>query len=167
MEDPRDRLLRYLDDAHAAEVGAAQALETFLKEANNDEARAEIERHMMQAKDHALRVETRLRELGGQPSGAKSFFNAMMGKLQDIMHAAHDPHDKTTQDLIKAYAVDHMSVGMYAALAAYSLAYGDHDTAAMAEQIMDEERRAADRCTPLITSAAADTFTASLPARAA
>jgi ferritin-like metal-binding protein YciE len=162
MEDPRDRLVRYLDDAYAAETGGAEAMQKFLDEANSDPAKKELEAHLLLAKDHALRVERRLRELGGQPSGSKSFFNSLMGKLSDIIHGAHDDYDKTTQDMIKAYAIDHMAVGMYAALAAYSLAYGDHNTAAMAEQIMGEEMAAADRARPLIASAAADTFAASM-----
>jgi ferritin-like metal-binding protein YciE len=162
MEDPRDRLLRYLEDAHAAEVGGSETLQAFLNEANNDAARTELEAHLMLAKDHAVRVERRLRELGGQPSGGKSFFNSLMAKVGDMIHGAHDPYDKTTQDLIKAYAIDHMEVGMYAALAAFSRAYGDIDTAALAEQIMAEEKEAADRIRPLIASCAADTFAASM-----
>jgi ferritin-like metal-binding protein YciE len=167
MEDPRDRLLRYLDDAHAAEVGSAEALQGFVNETKNDTAKKEFETHLMLAKDHANRVEKRLRELGGQPSGSKRFFSGLMGKLSDIMHAAHDDYDKTTQDLIKTYAIDHMAVGMYASLAAYSHAYGDQDTAALAEAIMGEEKEAADRARPMIATCAADTFTATMQKKAA
>ena len=162
MEDPRDRLLRYLEDAQAAEVGASEMLQSFHNEANSDAARSELEAHLMLAKDHALRVEKRLRELGGQPSGGKSFFNSLMAKIGDMIHGGHDAYDKTTQDLIKAYAVDHMAVGMYAALAAFSRAYGDLDTASLAEQIMGEEKDAADKIRPLVASSAADTFAASM-----
>src|SRR5690348_16342844 len=117
MEDPRDRLIRYLDDACAMENGAATVLQTFLDEVTYPDAKKDMEAHLLAAKDHALALEKRLRELGGQPSTSKSFFNSLMGKLTDILHAAHDAYDKTTQDLIKGYGMDHLRVGAYAALA--------------------------------------------------
>lgn len=162
MEDPRDRLLRYLDDACSMETGAAALLTTFLDEITYSEAKSEIEAHLLAAKDHALQVEKRLRELGGQPSGSKSFFSALMGKLTDALQATHDPYDKTTQDLIKAYALDYLFLGSYAALAAFSRAYGDVTTAEMAETLMAEEGVAADKVRPHIAGAATDTFKASV-----
>ena len=162
MEDPRDRLLRYLDDACAMESGAAAVLQTFRDEANYPAAKDEIETHLLAAKEHGLQVEKRLRELGGQPSGSKGFFNQLMGKLTDMLQSAHDPYDKTTQDLIKTYAMDHLCVGAYAALASFSRAYGDVTTAEMAERIMSEALSAADRVRPHIAEAAAETFKASV-----
>jgi ferritin-like metal-binding protein YciE len=162
MEDPRDRLIRYLDDACAMESGAATVLQTFLDEANYPAAKQELEAHLMAAKDHGLQIEKRLRELGGQPSTSKGFFNNLMGKLSDMLHAAHDPYDKTTQDLIKAYAMDHLCVGAYASLAAFSRAYGDTTTAELAEKIMGEAAAAADRVRPHIAESAAETFKAAI-----
>src|SRR2546430_2271944 len=119
MEDPRDRLIRYIDDARAAEAGAVQLFDSFVREAKNKEARLAIEGVLMTTKEHELQLERRLREMGGQPSAGKGFFNQMLGKLADLIHAAHDDYDKTTQDVIKAYAASHLGVGMYAALATY------------------------------------------------
>jgi ferritin-like metal-binding protein YciE len=121
-----------------------------------------FEEHLLQTKDHALRIEKRLRELGGQPSGAKNIVHGLLGKLSDLMHATHDPYDKTTASLIKAYGTEHIEIGMYAALAAYARAYGDQVTAGLAEQIMAEEKAAADHFSPLIVVCAAETFTASM-----
>jgi ferritin-like metal-binding protein YciE len=162
MEDPRDRLVRYLDDACAMETGAATVFQTFLDEANYPAAKQEIEAHLMAAKEHGLLVERRLRELGGHPSASKGFFNTMMGKLTDMLQGAHDAYDKTTQDLIKSYAMDHLCVGAYAALAAFSRAYGDVTTAELAEKIMAENVAAADRVRPHIAEAAGETFKAAV-----
>jgi ferritin-like metal-binding protein YciE len=162
MEDPRDRLVRYLDDACAMESGAATVFQTFLSEANYPAAKQEIEAHLIAAKEHGLEVEKRLRELGGSPSASKGFFNNLMGKISDMLHAAHDPYDKTTQDLIKSYAMDHLCVGAYASLAAFSRAYGDTQTGEMAEKIMGEAMAAADRVRPHIAEASAQTFKASV-----
>lgn len=162
MEDPRDRLVRYLDDACAMENGSAAVFQTFLDEANYPAAKQEVEAHLLAAKDHGLKIEKRLRELGGQPSSSKGFFNAMMGKLTDILQAAHDSYDKTTQDLIKTYAMDHLCVGAYAALASFSRTYGDTATAEMAESLMSENMSAAERIRPHIAGAAAETFKSSI-----
>ena len=162
MEDPRDRLLRYLDDACSMETGAATLLTNFHDEITYTGAKSEIEAHLLAAKDHALQIEKRLRELGGQPSGSKSFFSSLMGRVTDALHATHDPYDKTTQDLIKAYALDYLFVGAYAALASFSRAYGDITTAELAEKLMAEETVAADKVRPYIAGAAAETFKASV-----
>ena len=162
MEDPRDRLIRYLDDACAMEAGSATILQSFLDESNLPAAKDEIEAHLLAAKDHGLQIEKRLRELGGQPSGSKGFFNNLMGKLADMLQAGHDAYDKTTQDLIKTYAMDHLDVGAYASLASFSRAYGDTATAELAERIMGEALSAAERIRPHIANAAAETFKASL-----
>lgn len=162
MEDPRDRLVRYLDDACSMETGAATVLQTFLDEANYPAAKEQIETHLMAAKERALLIEKRIRELGGHPSASKGFFNNLMGKLSDMLQSAHDAYDKTTQDLIKTYAMDHLSVGAYAALAAFSRAYGDTTTAEMAERIMGEAMGAAEKVRPHIAEAAAETFKASV-----
>jgi ferritin-like metal-binding protein YciE len=162
MEDPRDRLIRYLDDAHAAEAGIAEILQGFVDETQSVQARPVFEEHLLHTKDHALRIEKRLRELGGQPSGATNIINDLLGKISDLMHAARDPYDRTTASLIKAYGTAHIEIGMYAALAAYARAYGDHVTAGLAEQIMSEEKADADKISPLIVVCAAETFTASM-----
>ena len=74
----------------------------------------------------------------------------MMGKMSGILQAAHDTEDKTTQDLIKAYATEHLEVGMYSSLASYAEALGDQQTVHLAQQIMAEEKDAADKIYPLI-----------------
>ncbi len=161
MEEPKDRLLRYIDDALAAEKGIAEALESFMKEVRNDQVRAVFENHLMVTKDQAVRLEKRLRELGGQPSGSKSFFNTVVAIVTDLVQGAHDPYDKTVQDLVKAYGTEYLEMGMYAALATFAHASGDHDTARLAEDLMGEEQQAAEKIRPLIVECSGETFTAS------
>lgn len=162
MEDPRDRLVRYLDDACAMENGAATVLQTFLDEANYPAAKNEIEAHLLMAKEHGLEIEKRLRELGGQPSHSKSFFHNLITRVTEMLHTAHDPYDKTTTDLIKTYGMDHLCVGAYAALASFCRSYGDTTTAELAETLMAGSIAAADRVRPHIAEAAAETFKASM-----
>ncbi len=158
MQAPHERLLRYLDEAHAAEVGIVEMLQDMMQQTQQEQIRAAFEAHMLQTKEQALRVETRLRALGGTPSGGKSFFNSMLSRVADLLHGRQDAYDKTTQDVIKAYSVEHLEIGMYAALATFARLYGDRDTEALALQIMAEEQAAADQLRPLIDSASAKAF---------
>ena len=151
MENTKERLVRYIQDAHAAEVGIEEILKNFISECNDEQARAAFEEHLGVTKSQAARLEARLTALGSGSSSGKSFLNSIMGKLSDIMHASHDAYDKTTQDLIKAYATEHLEIGMYTSLYAYAEAIGDTETAALAKEIIAEEQAAADKVFPMIS----------------
>ena len=154
MENTKERLVRYIQDAHAAEVGIVEILENFIAEVNNEPARAAFEEHLAVTRSQAQRLEARLTTLGSGTSSGKGFFNSMMGKLTDLMHAGHDTYDKTTQDLIKAYGTEHLEIGMYTSLMAYAESIGDSETAALAKQIISEEQEAADKVFPMIATTA-------------
>jgi ferritin-like metal-binding protein YciE len=162
MEDARDRLIRYVQDAHAAEVGIAETLEGFVKDAeDNESVRMLFQEHLQVTRSQASRLEQRLTELNASPSGAKGFFNSLMGKVGELMHGAHDDYDKVTQDLIKAYATEHLEQGMYSSLIAYAEACGDEETAMLAEEIMSEEEEAALKIFPMIEVCAQLTYSVS------
>ena len=154
MNTPQDRLIRYLQDAHAAEVGIAQMLEGFIQEIENNDLRAIFQQHLVVTQTQAQRLEKRLSDFGQTPSQTKGFVNSLMANLGGVMQAGHDPYDKTTMDLIKAYATEHLEIGMYTALASYAQAFGDQVTASLAEEIADEERKTAETIFPYIQESA-------------
>jgi ferritin-like metal-binding protein YciE len=154
METPNDRLIRYLQDAHAAEVGIIDVLKDFVDEVGSGEIRSAFQEHLTVTQSQAQRLEQRLNALGSKPSGGKGFLNTLMGKVSDMIQGAHDEYDKATQDLIKAYATEHLEIGMYTALEAYSEQLGDQETAALAREIKAEEKQAAETVFPMIATAA-------------
>jgi len=160
METPQDRLIRYLQDAHAAEVGIVDVLKNFIDEVDNPAVRSAFQEHLSVTESQARRLEQRLNTLGSKPSSGKGFLNSLMGKVSDVMHAAHDEYDKATQDLIKAYATEHLEIGMYTALEAYSEQLGDQETATLAREIKAEEKQAAETVFPMIGEAAKKALTA-------
>ena len=165
METPNDRLIRYVQDAHAAEVGIIDVLKDFADEVDNSEIRSAFQEHLTVTQSQAQRLEQRLNAMGSKPSGGKSFLNTMMAKVTDVMHAAHDEYDKATQDLIKAYATENLEIGMYTALEAYSEQLGDQETAALARQIKAEEKQAAETVFSMIPTAAKTALSAPTTAR--
>lgn len=155
METTQERLIRYLDDAWGVEKGLVTNLKEMAKEVNDPQVRMLFEEHASTTHDQEERLEARIRALGEEPSGGKGFFNKMMAAIADVLHGAHDEYDKTTQDLMKAYATEHFEMAMYNALENYAMAIGDQDTAALARSLHDEESQTAARVWPQIAAAAA------------
>jgi len=165
METPQERLLRYLDDAHAAEVGIEDMLRTAIDHTNSVQAKSAFQEHLAVTQNQAQRLEQRLIALGGKVSGGKGILNTIMGKVSDFVNMGHDEFDKSTQDIIKAYSVEHLEVGMYTSMKAYAEQLGDSETVALAERAISEEKEAAETLFPLISeSAKAAILGASVPA---
>ena len=150
-ETPQGRLFRYIQDAHAAEVGITTVLKDFIAEVDSAQVKAVFEEHLIVTESQAQRLEQRLIALGSGPSDGKGLLSKIMGKAADLMHAAHDTEDKTTIDLVKAYSTEYLEVGMYESMISYSEAIGDTQTAQLARQIQAEEKEAAEKIFPLIT----------------
>src|SRR5205814_9215496 len=97
--DTRDRLIHYLEDAWALEKSLVTALRDMANEVYDPDLRVMFEEHAQVTWQQEEALEARLRALGREPSGIKGFFNQMMAKMSDVMHAAHDQYDMQTTDL--------------------------------------------------------------------
>jgi ferritin-like metal-binding protein YciE len=155
MEDKNKRLLRYLNDAYAAEVGGLMALKDLAILAEQEPAlKGVVEQHILVTQSQAERLTHRILALGGDKSEQKAFVNGAIAKGSSVVNMFHDKEDKLTQDLIKAYAFEHFEVGTYISLATYAESIGDYETARLAAQIMDEERRAGNQLERFIPACA-------------
>jgi len=72
----------------------------------------------------------------------------------------HEAQERTTQDLIMAYAVEIAEVAMYEALSIAAETAGDRETASLARRIQAEEQATAEKVWPLISTAARGGLTA-------
>lgn len=149
-EDSKERLLRYLNDAHAAEEGGLSSLRDIATEATDADVRAAAQEHLTVTQSQADRLEARIQRLGGARNGGKSLLNSLIGKGSDLLNIFHDKEDKQTQDIIKAYALENFEVGMYISLKAYADAIDDTETAHLAETLLNEEQLAGERFLRLI-----------------
>jgi ferritin-like metal-binding protein YciE len=154
-EDTRHRLLRYLNDAHAAEQGGLVALEHIAGEATSPELKNVIADHARVTRTQADRLAARIEALGGKVEAAKSAVNTLIATGSQFTNVFHDAADKRTQDVVKAYSLEHFEVGMYTALAAYAETIGDEETAWLARVIRGEEEQAGERLIALIPGLAA------------
>jgi ferritin-like metal-binding protein YciE len=166
MEDARERIVRYLQDAHAAEIGIRDVLDGFIDDTDDANIKQLFQQHRQVTQSQADRLEARLRAYNETPSGGKGFFNALMAKMSEMMHGAHDQYDKDTQNLVKAYATEHLERGMYESLAAYATAVGDTSTAQLAREIQMEEEQAAQLIFPMIAQYAQTALAATVDVNA-
>ncbi|MEO7720162.1 MAG: DUF892 family protein [Capsulimonas sp.] len=153
-EDVKEQLLRYLNDAHAAEDGGVASLKDIAAEATDADVRTAITEHIAVSQSQADRLKARILALGGDKAEGKSLINTIIGKGSDLLNIFHDKADKQTQDIIKAYSLEHFEIGMYTSLKAFADAIGDHETAQLADTIMGEEQLAAERLLRLIPQVA-------------
>ncbi len=102
-EDSKERLLRYLNDAHAAEVGAMGAMKDIVAEATDADLKAAVNEHLVVTQSQADRLEARILALGGDKAEGKSLVNSIIAKGSSLLNIFHDKEDKQTQDAIKAY----------------------------------------------------------------
>jgi len=153
-EDVKEQLLRYLNDAHAVEVGGLASLKDLAEGTSDADVRQVVTDHITVTQSQIDRVEARILALGGDKSEGKGLLNTIIGKGSDLLNIFHSHEDKQTQDLIKVYSLEHFEVGMYTSLEAYADAIGDTETARLATSIIGEEQMAAERLGRLIPQVA-------------
>jgi len=155
-ETSTDVIKRYLEDAIAAEKSFETQLQGFANEGDNSAAKAAFHQHALETKQQYERLTARLEALGGSPSGAKSFLAHVFGLSPKAAQIGHEKEERTTQNLMMAYAVENSEVAMYEALATTADAAGDTQTASLARQIQAEEKTTAEKVWKLIPAAATE-----------
>jgi ferritin-like metal-binding protein YciE len=149
-EDTKHALLRYLNDAYAAEVGGMASLKDLAALATDPDLKQVVTDHLTQTQSQADRLQARILALGGDKSEPKGILDQVVAKASSLVNAFHSAEDKQTQDTIKAYSLEHFEVGTYTSLKAYADSVGDTETAQLAETIMGEEQMAGERLLRLI-----------------
>ena len=134
---------RYLKDAIAAESSFESQLMAFAKEGDDPAAQSLFQQHAAETRSQRERLETRLAALGDSPSTMKSAMAHMFNFAPKVASMGHDESERTTQNLMIAYAVEHSEVAMYESLATVAEAVGDQQTAMLAREIQQEEARTA------------------------
>lgn len=140
MESPQQVVLRYVQDCEAAERLFHHSLETFAHAGEQNQIKHLFERAATRAKTQHQRLEDRLRELGGEPSGGKSMLAHFLGLGPTIAQLGHEPAEKNTQHLMIAIAAASAEMAMYEALAVVSQAAGDTKTESLARELQAEEK---------------------------
>ncbi len=157
-ETSADVIKRYLVDAIAAEKSFETQLDGFSQEGDDEAAKLAFRQHALETKRQYEKLTARLEALGGSPSTAKSFLAHMFGLAPKAASIGHEKEERTTQNLMMAFAVENSEMAMYEALATSAEAAGDSQTASLAREIQAEEKVTAEKVWKLIPNASRQAY---------
>jgi ferritin-like metal-binding protein YciE len=153
-ESTTDVIKRYLEDAIAAEKSFETQLQGFAKEGDDTQAQSLFQQHATETRTQYERLTARLEALGGSTSAAKSMLAHIFNMTPKAAQIGHEKEERTTQNLMMAFAVENSECAMYESLASVAEAAGDTETASLARSIQAQEKATADKVWALIPSAA-------------
>jgi ferritin-like metal-binding protein YciE len=150
MSNAEQKVVQYLTEAHASELGLVQVLQAQIAMTPHGSYRDALDKHLDETRDHARRVERRLADLG--PSGNP--FQTAMGWAEDALAQtfalAKTPFDlmrgtggeeKVLKNAKDACASEALEIATYAALERLARAVSDETTAKLAASIRSDEEK--------------------------
>lgn len=157
-ETSTDVIKRYLEDAIAAEKSFETQLQGFANDGDDPAAKSAFHQHALETKQQYERLTARLQSLGGSTSTAKSLLAHIFGLSPKTAQIGHEKEERTTQNLMMAYALENSEIAMYEALATAAEAAGDTQTEALAREIQAQEKATAEKVWNLIPASALQAF---------
>jgi ferritin-like metal-binding protein YciE len=138
----KEKLVDYLQDAHALERNVLSMLGSLIASTGDPEVRDRLRRHVAETDRHLRIVRDRLTALGSSPSliadaaaVAPTLFKGLVDQVRP------DRQGKVGRD---AYVIEHVEIAAYSLLGRLAERAGDHETAEAASFIRTEEEEMAD-----------------------
>lgn len=153
MSQPQQKIVQYLNEAHATEVGLVRVLQSQIAMTPRGSYRSGLEKHLGQTRGHADRVQRRLVELGQGGNPLQAGFGFASVVVSQALALAKTPLDlvrgtggeeKVLKNAKDAAATEALELATYTALERLARATGDDKTAQLAASIADEERKMLD-----------------------
>jgi ferritin-like metal-binding protein YciE len=154
MSQSEQKIVQYLNEAHATEVGLVRVLQSQIAMTPGGSHRTGLEKHLGETRTHAERVQTRLSELGsaGNPllagigfmESALSQTLALWKAPLDLMRGASG-EEKVLKNAKDICATEALEIATYTALEHLANAVGDETTAKLAASIRADEEQMLDR----------------------
>lgn len=142
-DDPQELVLSYLRDAHALEGQAIELLESGAKRVDDEQLERVFREHLRQTRRHLELVGGLLEERGAAPSTLEDAALKAGGLNLSAFFGAQP--DTTTKLAGFAFAFEHLEVAAYELLKRVAARAADESVVAVAEEILAEERVAAER----------------------
>ncbi|HEY6731058.1 MAG TPA: DUF892 family protein [Solirubrobacterales bacterium] len=143
-EDKLDSLLlAYLRDVHALEGQAVKLLEAGAERVDDEFLEQAFRDHLAETRGHLEEIEGLLEERGARPSLVKDTMLKAGGLNLSAFFGAQP--DSTTKLAGFAFAFEHLEIAAYELLQRVAARAGDEGVVATAEEILAEERAAAER----------------------
>lgn len=140
--DTHEQIISWLRDAHAMERSMAAVIERHIADAQDaPEFREQLERHLVETREHARRIEESLESLNATSSTAKDIAANLMGAMQGVATSAF--RDEFVKNALAEYAMEHFEIACYSSLIAAAEEAGLVDIAHTCSDLLREETRMA------------------------
>ena len=154
MTKSDEKVLQYLDEAHAGEVALVSVLRSQIAMTPRGAYRDSLEKHLNETRRHAQRIEQRRRELGHGRDPVQTLVGIAetlisqtfaLGKLPFDLLRGSGGEEKVLKNAKDAYSAEALEIATYTALERLATRVGDDQTAELAASILSEEERMRDR----------------------
>ncbi|MGI8594049.1 MAG: DUF892 family protein [Solirubrobacteraceae bacterium] len=154
MSQSEQKVVQYLNEAHATEVGLVRVLQSQIAMTPRGSYRSGLERHLKETRDHAERVQKRLGDLDDGKNPLRAGVGAAGGAIGQALAFAKTPLDlvrggggeeKVLKNAKDACATEALEIATYTALERLARSVGDVTTADLAASICSDEREMLDR----------------------
>ena len=150
MSQSEQKLVQYVNEAHASEMGLIRVLQSQIAMAPSGSFRSALEAHLKETREHARRLETRGREIGESSDPLQAVIGFAESTVTQVLALSKTPFDlirgsggeeKLLKNAKDACATEALEIATYTALEQLARAVGDEQTAKLAASIrVDEER---------------------------
>ena len=157
--DSKTKIVQYLNEAHASEVGLVRVLQSQIAMTPRGDYRDALERHLRETREHAGKLETRMRELDGGDSPVQAVVGVAETVIAQALALGKTPIDllrgsggeeKVLKNAKDAAATEALEIATYTAIERLATGVGDDRTAKLAMSIRADEQRMLDRILALI-----------------
>jgi ferritin-like metal-binding protein YciE len=156
--DRDTKLVQYLNEAYGKEKELEAALEAHIGMTTRAPYKRRLQQHLRETKDHARRVERRIKQLGGDPQTLQRLTGQATAALKGPVHALRgsSEDERLLKNAKTEYSEEAEEIATYAAIEAFAEGVSDTETEKLARAIKREEERMAsylERLIPQLTRA--------------
>jgi ferritin-like metal-binding protein YciE len=154
MSQSDEKVVQYLGEAHASEIGLVSVLKSQIAMSPRGSYRDGLEKHLAETRRHARRVQGRLDKLGQGRTPLQLFVGFTETLISQGLALSKAPFDllrgsggeeKVLKNAKDACATEALEIATYTALERLAVKVGDEQTAKLAASIRGDEERMLER----------------------
>ena len=154
MSQSEQKVVQYLGEAHASEIGLVSVLRSQIAITPRGSYRDGLEKHLDETRKHAARIQQRLDELDGARNPLQvvvGFTETLVSQGLALSKAPFDllrgtgGEEKVLKNAKDAYATEALEIATYTVLERLAVKVGDEQTAQLARSIRADEERMLER----------------------
>jgi ferritin-like metal-binding protein YciE len=150
MSKSEQKVVQYLGEAHASEVGLVSVLQSQIAITPRGSYREGLEKHLSETREHARRIQERLGELEQGRNPVQALVGVAETLISQTVALSKTPFDlvrgtggeeKVLKNAKDACASEALEIATYSALERLATKVGDEQTAKLAASIRADEER--------------------------